>query len=363
MAEGLRGLLFGDWWRYTISLVGTVILTVGVASVLLDARLSGAELRQIAAVVVFSVGLIGVGARIALVVRGGDRIALVLGWMSLGVLVFAVVAAWYAVVLRTVETEFEAALVFLSILAAGALFGAIVGYYDVRVRRLVDRASREQARRELLDERQETLSSLTGILRHQVLNGLTVISGHAELVAAGKIDAEEASEAIVTRSESMEETVERIETLVDILAHTTETEPWPVRQAVERAREAVVDSGSAVAVDLRGDTDATVAANELLYLALAELFDNSAVHADGDVTVTVAARTETVAIEVADDGPGIGLPAETLFSPNERGRDSDGDGLGLYFAALIVDQYDGEIRLGDRDGEDGTTIVLELPAA
>jgi two-component system OmpR family sensor kinase len=362
MAEGLRGLLLGSWWRYTISLVGTMILAVGVASVLLDATLSGAELRQVAAVVVFSLSLIAVGARIALVVRERDRLALVLGWMSLGVLVFALVSTWYAVVLRTVQTEFEVALVFLSILSAGALFGAVVGYYDVRVRRLVDRASREQARRELLDERQETLSSLTGILRHQVLNGLTAISGQAELLAAGKVDSEQASEAILDRSESMEATVERIETLVDILAHTTETGSWPVRQAVERARETAADADSAVTVDLRGDTDATVAANELLHLALAELFDNSAVHADGAVTVTVTTRGEVVEIEVADDGPGIDLRADALFRPNERGRDSDGDGLGLYFAALIVEQYGGKIRLRDDDAT-GTSVLVELPAA
>jgi len=368
MAAGLRGLLIGDWWRYAISLIGTVILTVGVASVLLDGRLTGTELRQVAALVVFAGALVAVGARIALVVRDGDRLAIVLGWMSLGVLVLAVVAAWYAVVLPTVGTGFEAALVFLSILAAGALFGAVVGYYDVRVRRLVDRASREQARRELLDERQETLSSLTGILRHQVLNGLTALSGHAELLAAGKIDDDQASEAIVDRSESMEETVERIETLVDILAHTTETEPYSVRTAVERGQETAIErnqpagreSAPDLAVDLQGEAEATVRANELLDLALAELFENAAVHADGGVTVTVSTRTETVRIEVADDGPGIDLPEDALFRPNEHGRDSGGDGLGLYFAALVVEGYDGEIRLAE--AENGATLAVELPA-
>lgn len=360
MAEGLRGLLVGDWWRYAISLVGTVMLAVGVASVLLDGQLTGTELWQVTALVVFSGALIAVGARVALVVRDGDRLALVLGWMSLGVLVFAVVAAWYAVVVQTVGSEFEAALIFLSILAGGALFGVIVGYYDVRVRGLVDRASREQARRELLDERQETLSSLTGILRHQVLNGLSAISGHAELLAAGKVGEAQASEAIVHRSESMEATVERIETLVDILAHTTETEPCPVREAVENAERKASESAPELTVDLQGDVDATVQANELLYLALAELFENSAVHANGDVTVTVSERTETVRVEVADDGPGIDLPERAVFRPNERGRDSEGDGLGLYFAALIVEQYDGVIRLGEDAA--GTTVVVELPA-
>lgn len=360
MAEGLRGLLVGDWWRYTISLVGTLILAVGVASVFLDGALTGAEARQVAALVVFATGLIAVGARVALVVREPDRLAIVLGWMSLGVVVLAVLAGWYAVVLPTVGAEFEVALIFLSVLAAGALFGAVVGYYDVRVRRLVDRAGREQARREVLDERQETLSSLTRILRHHVRNGLTVISGRAELLKAGKVEPDSAGRTIITRAEEMEATVERIETLVDILAHTTETDPTAVDTAVERGRAVVAESAPSLQVTLRGDTDATVQANELLHLALAELFENSAVHANGDVTVTVTGG-EPVRIEVADGGPGVDLAAETLFEPNERGRDSDGDGLGLYFVALIVEGYDGTVRLVD--GDAGTTVAIELPAA
>lgn len=361
MAEGLRGLLVGDWWRYSISLVGTVILAVGAASVLLDGSLGGSDIRQVAALVVFALALIAIGARIALVVPEADRLALVLGWMGLGVLVFAVVGAWYAVVLPTVDTDFETVLVFLSILAAGALFGAVVGYYDVRVRRLVDRAGREQARRELLDERQETLSSLTGILRHQVLNGLTAITGQAALLRAGKVDSESASEAIVDRADAMEQTVERIERLVDILAHTTETAPVVVRTAVDHARAEARETAPDIAVDIDGDGDATVAANELLHLALAELFDNAAVHGNGAVTVGVTDRGETVRIDVADGGPGVDLGEAALFRPNERGRDSDSDGLGLYFAALVVEQYDGEITLVD--GDDEAVFAITLPAA
>jgi signal transduction histidine kinase len=38
-------------------------------------------------------------------------------------------------------------------------------------------------------------------------------------------------------------------------------------------------------------------------------------------------------------------PRDALFEPNTRGSASDGDGLGLFLATLILDRYDGDIQL------------------
>jgi hypothetical protein len=128
----------GDWWRYLVSAVGGLLLVVGVGSVLLDGTLTETELLQVASLV-FSVRYSSSwGARIALGALG----------------------AWAHIVVPTVTSPFQMALLFLSVLAAGALFGAVVGYYNVRVRTLVERTSRESARREFLDEQRAALSTL-----------------------------------------------------------------------------------------------------------------------------------------------------------------------------------------------------------
>lgn len=357
MAGRLRDLLVGDYWRYTISLLGTVILAVGVAATLLDGRLDDEELLQAAGLVVFSLLLIAAGARIALTVREFNQMGLVLGWMSLGVLVLAALTAWASVVVPTISSTYEAAFVFLSVLAAGALFGAVIGYYDLRVRGLITRASREQARREFLDEQQETLSSLNGILRHQILNDLSAISGRAELLAAGKIETEEGIDSILAHSEHMEETVDRIETLVEILTHAADPGEYDLATALRHGRDVAAESEAALSISGIDTVETTVRADELLHLAFTELFDNSAVHGDGDVSVTVTTTADSASIEIHDGGPGVEL--DRPFEPNTRGSGSDGDGLGLYFASLIVDRYEGQITFERSDNP--TTVRLELP--
>jgi len=350
-----------DWWRYSISVVGAVMLAGGVGSLLLDGQLGGDELRQGAGLVVACLLLIGAGARIAIVVRDWNQMALILGWMSTGVLAVGLLGAWGAVVLPTVETAFETALVFLSVLAVGALFGSVVGYYNVRVRRLARRAGRERARREYLDEQQETFSSLHGILRHQILNDLTAISGQAQLLEAERVEPADATEPILDHCDHMERTVERIDTLFGILTHAPDLEPRDIREAVRRGADRTREAHPAFRVEVDGGDDRQVLADDLLSLAFAELFDNTAVHGDGAATVTVSETGDTVTVEVSDDGPGIGIGEPELFEPNTRGPDSDGDGLGLYFASLIVDRYDGRISLDD--AADGATLRIAIPAA
>lgn len=361
MAEGLRELLVGDWWRYTISALGALMLAVGVGSVLLDVRLTGGEAIQISSLVVLCLLLIGLGSRIAVDIRRWEQMGQVLAWMSFGVLAMASLGLWYHTVnTLTVETPFETALLFLSVLAAGALFGSIVGYYEVRMRGLVERASREEARREYLNNQQETLSSLNRILRHQILNDLSAISGRSELLAAEKIDPERASDSIIDHCEHMEETVSRLEQVVEVLTHVSDTTEVSIAEAVDSARETVQETYPDLVVDTSGVEDVTVQADELLQVAIAELLENTAAHAGGNASVSVTASAESVRIGIADDGPGVDVtPLDSLFDPNTRGPDSDGDGLGLFLADLIVGRYEGEIR--HVETADGATFEIEIP--
>lgn len=359
MAEGVQELLSGDPWRYTISGLGALLLGVGVGSVLIDGRLTGRELIQVSSLVVLCLLLIGVGARVAVVVRDRSQLFPILGWTGLGVLALAALGGWSQWVAQRTETAFGTALLFLSLLAAGALFGAVVGYYDRRVRGLVERAGREEARREFADEQREALTSLNGILRHQLLNDLGAISGRAELLRAGKIDPDDATASILDHCDHVEATVSRIDTVVEAIKHAGETSDIPLRRVVQLATATVRETHPAFEVDSEGIKDLTVRADELLHVAVAELFDNTAVHTDG-MTASVSARETAgaVVIEVADRGPGVDVDPDSLFEPNTRSSDSDGDGLGLFLAELIVERYDGTIRYVE-DG--GATFEIELP--
>lgn len=353
------------WWRHAVSAVGTLLLVVGVGTVLLDGDLTRNEALQISSLVVLCALLIGVGWQIARDVEEAEGVLLVVGWMSLGVLVSALLGGWLGLVSGTIETAFHATILFLSPLAAGSLFGAVVGYYDVRVRGLVERAGREAARREHVREQRESLSTLNDILRHQILNDLSVISGHAELLALERVDRTEAAETILAHSDHVVDVVGRIETITAALGRADDPVRVPVDRAVQRAladaRERHPDATFAV----EGDADATVLADHLLSLAVFEVLDNAATHGGPDPTVTVAVEDGAeVTVRVRDDGPGVSVaPPERVFEPSERGVDSEGDGLGLFLADAILDRYDGEVALVEGDGSTGgAAFELRLPA-
>ncbi|WP_340100632.1 HAMP domain-containing sensor histidine kinase [Salinibaculum salinum] len=359
MAEEGPASVDGGWWRYLVSAIGGLLLVVGVGSVLLDAQLSSEELLQISALVVLCLLLIAVGVRIALDLTDSEDAIRILAWVSGGVLALATLGAWFQFVVPTTDTTFQTLLVFLSALAAGALFGAVVGYYDVRVRSLVERASREQGRREFLNEQQEALSALNGILRHQILNDASAISGRAELLDAEKIDRDTAVDSIVDHCEHMTDTVDRIETVVDVLTWVTDTGETSVDLAIDRAIATIEDDRPDAPIEVTGETDTSVLADALLYLALYETLDNALRHGEPPVTVSVEERTDSVVVTVADTGTTVGVsPRKSLFEPNTRGTDSEGDGLGLYLADLILDRYGGEIRLA---GGSQTAFEIELP--
>jgi signal transduction histidine kinase len=82
----------------------------------------------------------------------------------------------------------------------------------------------------------------------------------------------------------------------------------------------------------------------------------------GTLSVAIERTAETIRIEIADTGPGIGEEeAKKIFEPFYTTKEQ-GLGLGMPYAKKIIDQHGGTISLSSRPGE-GTTISIALPAA
>jgi signal transduction histidine kinase len=115
--------------------------------------------------------------------------------------------------------------------------------------------------------------------------------------------------------------------------------------------------------DLKMDAD-----EERIHQVLANLVENAVRHSPprGEVIVRAAESHAGVALEVADEGPGI--PQEEATRVFERFYRSDlarsnsdgGSGLGLAIARWIVDLHGGHIRV-ERRSPRGCRMVVDVP--
>jgi len=89
------------------------------------------------------------------------------------------------------------------------------------------------------------------------------------------------------------------------------------------------------------------------------LLDNAAVHGRGAVTVSVRDAAGALAVDVADEGPGIEVADAELFV--RRSSRAAGHGIGLALARSLAEAEGGRLRL-TRPSPPTFTLLLPVQA-
>jgi len=299
---------------------------------------------------------------------GGDR-RRVAGWYALGTYTMLGLGGWLILLGMLGQSDVPTGVVLVTVLVAGGFLGLLVGTAQVRARQNAQEATEATLEQEFLERQQETNEVLNRILRHHLLNSLTVIRGQAQLLD-DEVGTEAGDHVDLLRAQATEmtETIEEIRTITHTLTEDPDLFPVDVESVLASQLTCARTNYPHATVERRGPepVDTAVAGNDLLGRALANVLNNAVEHntaAEPHVEVSVTEREESVVVSVADNGSGI--PAEqrdAVFAASERGVESDGEGLGLFLTAAVVRQYGGDVWLGD--GElSGAAVCLELPKA
>ncbi|MBX0322353.1 HAMP domain-containing histidine kinase [Halomicroarcula sp. F13] len=352
-----------EWWVPTVSLMALGALT---AVVWVQVSTPAYALLDILLPTAFVSVAVWQGLRLHRA-DGFEDLDTVVRWFTGGLVVMACLGLW-PVLLRAVgQPTVPVGVRLLTEIIAGGLFGLLVGVYSVQARQSAERATQARVRQELLERQREANDLLNRTLRHQLLNSLTVVRGRAELLAERtEADPERWATTVVDRTDRMADTVEEIARITRTLTEDTDlgarSLPAVVRSRVAAAR----DSHPHAAVTVDSVPDCAVRANDLLDRALGNVVENAVEHNDGDrptVAVSATVADGVAVVTVADDGPGIPESArERVFEANQRGLESDGDGLGLFLTASAVRQYGGEVRISEST-LGGAAVELVLPLA
>lgn len=291
----------------------------------------------------------------------------VVRWFTVGLVVMGCLGLWPVFLRAAGQSTVPVGVRLLTEIIAGGLLALLVGIHSVRARQSAEEATQARVEREFLERQREANDLLNRTLRHQLLNSLTVVRGRAELLA-DRSDPTEAQWArtVVERTDQMTKTVDDIANITRTLTEGTDVEPLDLASVVETQASLVREAFPGATVTVDAGPDCTVRGDALLGRALGNVLENAVEHNDSDaptVVVEVTTTDDEAVVVVSDDGPGIPEPArDRVFDANERGLESDGDGLGLFLTASVLRQYGGEVSLVDGPLE-GASVALRVPLA
>jgi signal transduction histidine kinase len=267
------------------------------------------------------------------------------------------------------------------ILNQGDEFGQLAAEFNLMCERLAEATAtlkwETAARIEALEQlrhadRLTALGRLTSAIAHELGTPINVISGHAQLLAKGRLGSDA---AVDTASIVMEQCERMTRTVRQILNYSRRREPKKstilagdvVTSVVAMLRPIAEKSGIELAVNIESGCAIHVDPIQMQQ-ALTNLLINgihaSPVGATVSIDVVSVDSGQRVEINVIDHGSGISeadLPHifEPFFTTKESG---EGTGLGLSIAKDIIAEHGGEIHVDSVVGR-GTRFEVVIPQA
>lgn len=219
-----------------------------------------------------------------------------------------------------------------------------------------------------LRERNEQLSLLNRIVRHDIRNDMSVINGWTELLRDElPPENEEMLDRILRASQHTTDITRDVRDLMTVLGAdgtAVELQPVDVVRVIEDEAERVRRVFDTVDIQIQSErSHIDVQANAMLSSLVGNLLNNAVQHNDeetAEIRVDIDDREESVIVTVTDNGPGIPeTQRNSLFEQETKGSNSDGTGLGLYLLDTLVDIYGGNISVADNEPK-GTVFTVEL---
>ena len=212
--------------------------------------------------------------------------------------------------------------------------------------------------------REQRISVLNRVLRHNIRNELMVQLGHLELLRDETADRD-------SHIETISESIHRVQDFADQarLIDRTLREPAPVTDieidpVIEEAIASITGDYPDRSLEWVGNAPGITVQTidrELLAWVISELIENAIVHGpddDGAITIDVTVGEETVEIAVIDNGAGVPeSEIDAIQSTVETALDH-GSGVGLWLARWTAQRSDGSLEFEERSERNAVCLTL-----
>jgi len=296
---------------------------------------------------VVGLGLVIYGVNLAVSTRGRAYACTIATWFLVGsVGIFTMVA------LGAVESSDPVATLSADIVVANAVLGGGAGGILVGIR-----SARDERRQQSISRQSDQIVLLNRILRHEILNAVTAIRGHAGLLHDGQSTGS-SYDAISNGVDRIEQTIAQMGFLVRGLDETavrlTSVDlATTVRECTDQFPDgATVTVDAPDSVQVRADDHLETVVGELVGDALEQSSKREA-------TVTVIPEETTADMSVTAPGRWLNETARNILLEGIQDHEDQSVDYGVPITRLLVAQYGGSIDIVDRGTS--TTVVVTLP--
>jgi signal transduction histidine kinase len=211
--------------------------------------------------------------------------------------------------------------------------------------------------------REQRVSVLNRVLRHNLRNEMSVVQSHAELLEETvSTESRESVEAILAATSRLMEISEDAKRIEQSVGRDVERVPVDLISVLEEAREQVQRQYPNVAISIPNRESLWAEASEELDFALVELFRTLAAMADGDARFDVvfdeecSGRTSRCLRVYCRNTALPDAEIEALTRGHET-QLSHGSGLGLWLVNWIVELSGGDLRFGKADAATDEIVI------
>jgi len=206
------------------------------------------------------------------------------------------------------------------------------------------------------------LKILNKIMRHDILNDLTVMQGSVDMYLEYK---EKSGMNINNILGIVNSSVLRSKNIIDRMRDleiaVSEGKELVKINVANVIREAATEFPN-INIEIKGE--AVIMADQALSSIATNLFRNSKVHGKAsEVNVTISDLDKEIQIRVADNGKGIAAEIKSqLFAEGASFGETGNTGLGLFIIRKTIERYGGSVSMEDNESQ-GAVFVLKIPKA
>lgn len=211
-----------------------------------------------------------------------------------------------------------------------------------------------------LEESSELVSILARVLRHNIRNKLTVVKGYLNQNQSDsnlRLPTDTAMEAV----DSILDLSEEARKLEKVAQQSSDKRVIELTSRIDQMISDIKKQFPNASFDINAPDSVEYFARPTLSIALQELIENAAKHADDapDITIEITDTDDALEVTIHDTGPGLPEQEQTVLAEGTETPLVHSSGLGLWITNTIVTNHNGTFNTSV--SEDGTTVHLSLP--